>query len=549
MPTLDDLDIDLKSITNPTLRQAIRRLSNLVEDAALANTRLKAENQALRDEIARLKGEQGKPNIRGNNRGDTSDDSSESQRKAPPKRPGAKGSKNQQLTVTQTRVVTLDRTTLPEDAVPKGYTTSIIQDLVITTEVVELKRETYYSPSQRREFTAPVPAGYDGAFGPQLKSLALLLKTPGNMTEPAITRLFQSFGVAIEQSSVDRMLLKRKQPFHDEKTAIFEAGLRSTPYQHIDDTSARVRGANHHCHIICNPLYSAFFTRERKDRLSVLNILSGVETSGELPHVWNPEAEGILMGLGWANKHDHLLTVLPRTSLTKPELTSWCADRELGRTATERLLEATAIAAYHVRTDIPVVSIFMADDAPQFKLLTRVLALCWIHDGRHYKKLRPVIPEHRHRLDEFLTDYWEFYHQLLVYKDYPSQEGRDWLEHRFETLFSTTTGYDHLDARIAKTRAKQPELLLVLNHPELPLHNNPAELGARAQVRKRDVSLHTMTDEGTKVQDTFLTIAETAKKLGVNLADYLFDRVSGTYAMPSLADIIRERSGQVSAGV
>jgi hypothetical protein len=57
-----------------------------------------------------------------------------------------------------------------------------------------------------------------------------------------------------------------------------------------------------------------------------------------------------------------------------------------------------------------------------------------------------------------------------------------------------------------------------------------------------------MTDEGTKVQDTLLTIAETAKKLGVNLYDYLFDRVSGTYALPSLADVIRERSGQAAEG-
>jgi hypothetical protein len=208
-----------------------------------------------------------------------------------------------------------------------------------------------------------------------------------------------------------------------------------------------------------------------------------------------------------------------------------------------------AIAAYHVRTDIPIVSIFMADDAPQFKLLTKELCLCWVHDGRHYKKLKPVIARHRQLLEAFLDEYWEFYHQLLAYKDDPSPEAADQLEQRFVRLFSTQTGYDQLDDRIAKTKAKQPELLLVLTHPELPLHNNPAELGARAQVRKRDVSLHTMTDEGTKVQDTLLTITETAKKLGVNLYDYLFDRVSGAYAMPSLADVIRERSGQVTAGV
>jgi hypothetical protein len=56
-----------------------------------------------------------------------------------------------------------------------------------------------------------------------------------------------------------------------------------------------------------------------------------------------------------------------------------------------------------------------------------------------------------------------------------------------------------------------------------------------------------MTDEGTEVQDTCLTLRETAKKLGVNLRDYFFDRVSKTYAMPSLADTIRERSSQATA--
>jgi hypothetical protein len=121
------------------------------------------------------------------------------------------------------------------------------------------------------------------------------------------------------------------------------------------------------------------------------------------------------------------------------------------------------------------------------------------------------------------------------------------LTQRFTKLFSTTTGYGIHDDRIAKTKAKQAELLLTLSHPELPLNNNPAELAARAQVRKRDVSLHTMTDEGTEVQDTCLTLRETAKKLGVNLRDYFFDRVSKTYAMPPLGDIIRERSSQAAA--
>jgi hypothetical protein len=54
-------------------------LFNLVERLASENGKLRSELQAARDEIARLKGEQGKPNIRGRNH--KSDISSEQERK------------------------------------------------------------------------------------------------------------------------------------------------------------------------------------------------------------------------------------------------------------------------------------------------------------------------------------------------------------------------------------------------------------------------------------------------------------------------------------
>ncbi|MDD4156503.1 MAG: hypothetical protein PHV51_01975 [Methanosarcinaceae archaeon] len=78
--------------------------------------------------------------------------------------------------------------------------------------------------------------------------------------------------------------------------------------------------------------------------------------------------------------------------------------------------------------------------------------------------------------------------------------------------------------------------------PEIPLHNNAAELAAKARVRKRDVSLQFVTDEGTKANDTFMTIVQTAKKLGVSAYDYIFDRVSNRFEMPSLDQLIREKS-------
>jgi hypothetical protein len=91
-------------------------------------------------------------------------------------------------------------------------------------------------------------------------------------------------------------------------------------------------------------------------------------------------------------------------------------------------------------------------------------------------------------------------------------------------------------------------LLMVLSHPEILLHNNPAELGARQRVRKRDVSLQARTREGIGAWDTFETLVATAKKLGVNLFRYLHDRITLTYCLPSLASLIGERAPSLALG-
>lgn len=77
--------------------------------------------------------------------------------------------------------------------------------------------------------------------------------------------------------------------------------------------------------------------------------------------------------------------------------------------------------------------------------------------------------------------------------------------------------------------------------PAVPLHNNAAELAARAKVRKRDVSLQTIKEEGTKANDTFMTIVQTAKKLG-SAYKYICDRIGNTFEIPSLAQLIREKA-------
>lgn len=113
----------------------------------------------------------------------------------------------------------------------------------------------------------------------------------------------------------------------------------------------------------------------------------------------------------------------------------------------------------------------------------------------------------------------------------PSQE--------FDKIFTQKNIYDELNNRIEKTFSKKEKLLRVLGFPDLPLHNNSAELAVRRKVRKRDISLHTMSVKGTQAQDAFMSVVETAAKLGVNALDYLYDRITKKNQMISLADLIR----------
>ena len=180
--------------------------------------------------------------------------------------------------------------------------------------------------------------------------------------------------------------------------------------------------------------------------------------------------------------------------------------------------------------------------------ITEQLSLCWVHDGRHYKKLEPYVSYHAKLVDDFLKQYWHYYGQLLAYKAAPIESERGRLSEEFDRLFSHQTGYDALDDRIAKTRAKKAFLLLVLAHPELPLHNNDAELGARLRVRKRKVSVTTRSESGTVAWDTYMSLAATTKKLGISFYRYVFDRIMGRNQVPSLAEIITERADQMQLG-
>lgn len=243
-------------------------------------------------------------------------------------------------------------------------------------------------------------------------------------------------------------------------------------------------------------------TTERKDRLTVIDVL---RHSKERLFRVNDEMLNLLEEWRLPSKKRQQISFLPHNQdMSLEEFLDSLTQQvpNLGPQQRKKVLDAAAIAAYHAQTDWPIVELLISDDAGQFKKVTREQALCWVHDGRHYNKLRPVVGYNRKLLDNFRKQYWQFYRQLLAFRLNPEEEEKGRLESEFDELFSTKTGYDALDDRIAKTKAKKDPLLAVLDHPEIPLHNNPAELAARFRVRKRKISSQTRTEEGTIAWDT-----------------------------------------------
>ena len=539
---LEDLGIDLASMPEGGMKEALVQLFNLVEELSSTIRELQEENQKLRDEINRLKGEQGKPNIKESKRKEDNDFSSEKERKSEVDRKrGKREPKLDKITITKTVKCEVAAEVLPADAEFKGYESVIVQDLKIEAENIEFQRDIYYSALCKQTFTGKVPLGYEGGYGPSVKSLAIIMKYACNMSENKILEFFNNFGIYISSSTISRMLIKDKEDFHKEKEEIFKAGLSSSIYQQIDDTSARVNGENCYTHVLCNDLYTAYFTEKNKNRLTILDILRGY---GERRYLFNEETfilfERLRVSKGITEK---VRRFADGKSYKEEELEEDLLKNlpDIGKQTRARILEAGAISSYHNEKGYSVVEILICDDAPQFKLLTEKLGLCWVHDGRNYKKLRPVLSINEKELEKFRTIYWGYYKKLLKFKESPTREFAIELSEEFDKIFSTVTNYKDLDERIRLSKEKKEELLMVLKYPEIPLHNNEAELGARVQVRKRDVSLQTRTQEGTKANDTFLTIIETAKKLFVNVYSYIHDKVSKRNSLPSLAETIVQK--------
>jgi hypothetical protein len=459
-----------------------------------------------------------------------------------------KQAKKEHIQIHQTIEVLIDKQSLPQDAKLKYWDDVIAQDIVFEVKNTCYKLAVYYSASLGKTFRAKAP---DGAsyHSKNLQSFIITLNKVLDVTESKIVTLLKSIGVKISTGSISNILLKYTDIAQLEKQEILKAGLASS-YVQTDITGARVCGKNNYSNIITNTLFTSYTTTSGKSHLDVLAAFQGLDTKEKLKLRYDAFAIEYLKKAKISVSDLQLLDLILKTNevVALRDFTDFIKqkipDLYHKKNIFIKVKSALAIAYYNYQDEIPKVYCLVSDNAPEYeynKIAIEHQALCWVHDARYYKKLQPVLEIHRKKLVDFIAQYWAFYNTLLNYKKTPNALLASKISADFDALFSIKTNYFQLDKLINKTFKNKDKLLIVLIKPEIPLHNNLAELGARRKVRKRDISYHTMSNLGTTCLDAFMTITQTAIQLNVDVFQYIKQMINGDQNRETLAELIRTK--------
>src|SRR5438128_1524925 len=496
--------------------------------------------QQLRDEIARLKGQKPRPDIKPSMLEATQP---ETQQKESGQRPGsAKRPKTAELTIH--REVPLHPQNLPAGATFRCFESYVVQELIIQNQNTCYLRARYDLPGGGSTL-APFPEGVlpvaGGHYGANLIAYILDQYHQAQVTEPLLLEQLWEYGIDISAGQLHRILTEHKDHFHQEKGELLAAALAESSYIGTDDTGARHQGKNGFCTALGNDLFSYFESTDNKSRLNFLQVLQGSQRDYAINDTalayWERQKLAAAL-VGQLTQGAQAFIGEPAWQARLAELA--ITDERHVRIATEGALLG-GLVARGVSPDLGVLS----DGAPQFVLF--VHAGCWVHAERPLAKLVPHNDQHRAEIEKVRSQIWELYQDLKAYRQQPDAAQRPVLEAHFDALVDQRTGYPNIDGVLKEMRDHKADLLRVLERPEIPLHNNAMESDIREFVKRRKISGGTRNEAGRRCRDTFASLKKTCRKLGVRFWDYLQDRVRGLGHIPRLADLIRQKAQEAAA--
>jgi Transposase IS66 family len=527
------LNLPLPLITEEQKTPLVRQLVDFIDHQAHLLLQQAEQIQQLKDEIARLKNQPPRPKIEPS-RLEKKRTKKHKSRKG--KRPGSeKRHKTAELEIHQ--VLPIEPEQIPQGSVFRSYKDWVVQDLKVEPYNIRFRLKVYETPDGGYVM-GKLPANVQARhFGPSLIRFILYQHYHCHVTQPLLLEQLHEMRVDISAGQLNSLLIEDKDRYHLEKDRILAAGLEVSSYINVDDTGARHKGKNGYCTHIGNELFSVFGSTESKSRINFLKLLR----AGHSDYYLNMDAiaymeanklpqyllEPIMAGL------DHLFANDGQWNdfLTEKGIVT---DRHV-QIATEGALIGSVLE-HGISNRLTIVS----DDAGQFNVL--VHALCWVHAERLIGKIIPFTDEQKEDLDTVRDKIWKLYQGLKRYKENPRHEAKDPLDAFFDQIFTMKTSSATLNQALKRLYNNKTELLLVLERPEIPLHNNVAENAIREYVKKRKISGSTRSEAGRKCRDTFTSLKKTCRKLGVSFWEYLKDRIEKISLIPDLSDLIREQA-------
>lgn len=517
------------------LQSQVEQLQLLSEQQQESIVQQQERIEVLEAEVARLKKLPKKPKIRPSTLPQDDDD-----------KPGAPGQggdnatdkprkRKKKLIIHHTVVIKPDP--LPRGSRLLGYENYTVQDLLIQPDNTCYRLARYLTADGKR-LIGVLPEALQGQhFGPTLRRYILYQHHHQRVTQPLILQQLAAWGIDISSGQISRIIIEDKESFHTEKDELLRAGINHSRYLQVDDTGSRHDGKNGYCTHIGNASFAWFSSTRSKSRINFLELLRGPV----LDYTIN-DAACQYMGAqklpreplaAIRQSKDQLFAneAAWKEHLGKLEITN---QRHI-RIATEGALLGTLEAA-----GFPPDLVIISDDAGQFNVL--IHALCWIHANRVFQRIVPLNETHAKELDWAHTQIWEIYADLKHYKHDQQPGLKEAIETHFDELCRTKTSFATLNQALKRLAKNKQELLLVLERPDIPLHNNLSERDIRAYVIKRKISGSTRSENGRRCRDTFTSLIKTCKKQDINFWDYLGDRLRRENLIPYLPDLL---SGKV----
>jgi hypothetical protein len=494
--------------------------------------------QQLRDEIAILKGQKPRPKIAPS----LLEAPAPSAFKSSDKRAGSeKRSKNAELTITRERW--LDVPDAPPGAVHKGYERYIVQDLLIQPQVTCYWRQRVLTPDGHT-LLAPLPLDLRPGchFGPELIRFLLYQYHHCGVTQPLLLEQLAEMGIAISAGEIHNLLTENLTIFHEECAALLPAGLAVSTWVGVDDTGARHEGHNGFCTVISNDLFALFASTDSKSRVNFLKVLRGASTAYVINAVAQAYWEEQVLAEEWREKLSTGPLSFADEAAWQARLAALAMEAERAR----RIASEGALLGSLIEQGVSPELTILSDGAPQFDIL--VHASCWVHAERPLTRMVPYNEQHRQAINNVQWQLWELYKDLKHFQQRPEGGGQAALEYRFDLLVEQKADYASINQVLAEMRVHKADLLRVLEHPEVPLHNNGTESDIRDYVKKRKISGGTRSDTGRRCRDTFTSLKKTCRKLQVSFWSFLQDRLCGLGKTPRLSELIRQRAVEKSAG-